>query len=456
MRHRWSGLLLTAFLTSLRLTGQDLIQNGDFNTGLSNWIVTGASWSPQDSLGSPTSGSASMSKSGPCGFGGGFCSGTLLAQCVQVTALKAYALTNYGRSYCSPAGGGTFCSGPSLKVTWFEGSSCSGQTTGAFTGGAGGTGWFAGRTTAVAPAATSSARIEIGLSASDPETPAGIRGDVDKISFVSTGEAVVPNVVAHSVGVGGVLWGTELRVTNLTAAARGLTVKDWIGTTGWQTSSVLVAPQSTVSLGGWSVFNPNSVIEDHPEPVFGAAVLDVDDGLVVQSGILAGPNPSIPQVGPGAGSRCPGWRGGYSYRLNLDGSCNSGSGPIADLVSGFFAPSNEVDILWLSTDDDRRTNLSFINPDQSGATMTVQLLSADGSSAQSVSVYVPARGISQLTDVFRNGGTSVKAANDARGASAARARVSSSTRFYALAYIISNDNNTVGIGLPRLANPQAQ
>jgi hypothetical protein len=341
-------------------------------------------------------------------------------------------------------------------VTWFGGSDCSGQSTGSFSAGAGGTGWTPRRTTAVAPAATSSARIEIGLGASDPETPAGIRGDVDKVSFVPTREAVVPNVVAHSVGFGGVLWGTELRLTNLTAAARGLNVKDWIGTSGWQASAVVVPPHSAVSLGGWSVFNPSSVIEDHPEAVFGAAVLDIDDGLVVQSGILAGPNPSIPQVGPGGGSRCPGWRGGYAYRLNFDGSCNSGSGPIADVVSGFFASSDEVDILWLSTDDDRRTNISFINPDQAGATMTLQLVSADGDAAQAVTIYVPARGIAQLTDVFRSGGATVKAANDARGWSAARAHVSSTTRFYTSAYIISNDNNTAGISLPRISIPAAQ
>ena len=327
---------------------------------------------------------------------------------------------------------------------------------GTFNGGAVGTEWSPGRAAAIAPMSTSSARIEIGLVASDPETPAGIHGDVDKVSFVPTREAVMPDIAAHSVGVGGVLWGTELRLTNLTAVAHGLNVKDWVGTSGWQASAIVVPPNSTVSLGGWSVFNPNSVIEDHSEPVFGAAVLDIDDGLVVQSGILAGPNPSLPQVGPGGASRCPGWRGGYSYRLNLDGSCNSGSGPIADVVNGFFASSDEADILWLSTDDDRRTNITFINPDQSGATMTVQLTSADGGSAQSVSVYVSARGIAQLTDVFRNGGAAVKAANDSKGASAARAHVSSSTRFYALAYIISNDNNTVGIGLPRLAIPQVQ
>jgi hypothetical protein len=53
-------------------------------------------------------------------------------------------------------------------------------------------------------------------------------------------------------------------------------------------------------------------------------------------------------------------------------------------------------------------------------------------------------------DVFCNAGAAVKAANDNVDESAARARISSSTRFFALAYVISNDN-TVGISLPRLA-----
>lgn len=270
-------------------------------------------------------------------------------------------------------------------------------------------------------------------------------------------EVVVPNVAAHSIGIGGVLWGTELRVTNLTGAAHTLTVKDWIGTPGWAPSTVIVPTFATVSVGGWSVFNfnPNvdSVVEDHPEPVFGAAVLDVDDGLTVQSGILAGPNPPIIPGGPGGGLRCPGWLGGYVYRLNTDGNCNQGSGPIADVVDGFFAATDQVDLLWLSTDDARRTNITFINPDVTGATMSVHLVSANGVVAQDVSVFVPARGIAQLTDVFRNSGAPIKAANDTMGASAARARVSSLTRFFALGYVISNGNNTVGISLPRRASP---
>lgn len=266
-------------------------------------------------------------------------------------------------------------------------------------------------------------------------------------------EVVVPDIAAHSIGVGGVLWGSELRVTNLSGVARSFRVTDWIGTPGWQSSTVTVPAFATVSVGGWSVFNSDLAanVEDHPEPVFGAAVLDVDDGLVVQSGVLAGPNPQVPQVGPGGGSRCPGWRGGYQYRLNLDGNCNSGSGPIADVVDGFFPPTAQVDLLWLSSDDDRRTNIAFVNPDPTGATFSVHLVSADGLTTRDVSVFVPARGIAQITDAFRGVGLDVKAANDNLGASAARARISSSSRFFALAYVISNENNTVGISLPRPA-----
>ena len=267
-------------------------------------------------------------------------------------------------------------------------------------------------------------------------------------------EVVIPDVVAHSIGIGGVLWGTEVRITNLTAAPHSLTVTDWIGTPGWTPSTVSVPAFATISVGGWDVFAPNlaSSVEDHPEAVFGAAVLDVDNGLVVQSVVLAGLVPA-PSNGPGVGVglKCPGWQGGYFFRSATGGGCNTGSGPIADVVSGFFAATDQVDLLWLSTDDVRRTNVTFVNPDTTGATMTVHFTGADGVTTADVGVFVPARGIAQLTDVFRNAAAAVKAANHAANASAARAHVTSSTRFYALAFVISNDNNTAGISLPRLS-----
>lgn len=267
-------------------------------------------------------------------------------------------------------------------------------------------------------------------------------------------EVVVPDIVAHSIGIGGVLWGTEVRVTNLTAAPHSLTVTDWIGTPGWTPSTISVPAFATVSVGGWDVFAPNlaSSVEDHPEAVFGAAVLDVDDGLVVQSVVLAGLVPA-PSNGPGVGVglKCPGWQGGYFFRSATGGTCNTGSGPIADVVSDFFAAIDQVDLLWLSTDNVRRTNVTFVNPDTTDATISVHFTAADGVTTADVGVFVPPRGIAQLTDVFRNAAATVKAANDAASASAARAHITSSTRFYALAFVISNDNNTAGISLPRLS-----
>jgi hypothetical protein len=272
---------------------------------------------------------------------------------------------------------------------------------------------------------------------------------------IPAAEVVIPDVVAHSIGIGGVLWGTEVRVTNLTGAPHSLTVKDWIGTPGWTPSTISVPAYSTVSVGGWDVFAPNlaSSIQDHSfGAVFGAAVLDVDDGLVVQSIVLAGPNPPIPP-GPADGGtlKCPGWLGGYYYNPKYSGNCNTGSGPIADVVSGFFTATDQVDLLWLSTDDVRRTNVTFVNPDTTDATISVHFTAADGVTTADVGVFVPARGIAQLTDVFRNAAAAVKAANHAANASAARAHITSSTRFYALAFVISNDNNTAGISLPRLS-----
>lgn len=83
--------------------------------------------------------------------------------------------------------------------------------------------------------------------------------------------------------------------------------------------------------------------------------------------------------------------------------------------------------------------------------VTVSLFPADGSSPVVSRLTVPARTVTQINDIFAPAffGAAVRTRNDALKAAAARATIVSTTRLYSLAYVISNQNNTVTISLPR-------
>jgi hypothetical protein len=96
-------------------------------------------------------------------------------------------------------------------------------------------------------------------------------------------------------------------------------------------------------------------------------------------------------------------------------------------------------------------NLSLINPDAVAADVTVSLFPADGASPVVTRLTVPARTVFQINDIFSTYFGAVRARNDALKAAAARATIVSTTRLYPLAYVISNQNNTVSLSLPRRA-----
>ena len=97
-------------------------------------------------------------------------------------------------------------------------------------------------------------------------------------------------------------------------------------------------------------------------------------------------------------------------------------------------------------------NLSLINPDPVAAKVTLSLFPTDGSSPVVSTFTVDARTVFQINDIFapRYFGA-VRTRNDALKAAAARTTIVSTTRLYPLAYVISNQNNTVSLSLPRRA-----
>ncbi len=270
------------------------------------------------------------------------------------------------------------------------------------------------------------------------------------LGAASTAEArdvIVPNLVARAVGVGGVLWGSELRITNHTATTATVSLKDWIGSPGFRPSQIAIPPAASVSVGGWTVFNSGNAVEDRPDPTFGTVIIDLPDGVTLQSRVLAGVYHGN-QGGGGIpeGFNCSPWTGGYFYAF-WGNDCNYGAGPVLEPVESFFAPTDVVDLPWLETDVERRVNLYLVNPDETSATVEISITSANGQTVRTADVSVPARSVFQINDVFaRDPWRDVRNVNYSQVA--AHARVKSTQRFYALAYLISNQNQTMGVSLP--------
>jgi hypothetical protein len=274
-------------------------------------------------------------------------------------------------------------------------------------------------------------------------------------------EVLLPALAAHVEGANSAVWASEVRVTNLSSAPRTFRIVDWIGTPGWIPSEYSIPPGATTSISGWAIYAGSRANESSlrlPNP-FGAAVADVEEGLVVQTAVLTG-NPRGVFGTLGDTARCSEWTGGWDYEVggifNPDGTvtgedgCNEGAGPVIDNGSNFFPAGTSILLPWLHTDPKRRVNLSLINPDAVAADVTVSLFPADGSSPVVSRLTVPARTVSQINDIFSPAlFGAVRARNDALKAAAARATIVSTTRLYPLAYVISNQNNTVTISLPR-------
>lgn len=274
-------------------------------------------------------------------------------------------------------------------------------------------------------------------------------------------EILLPALAAHVEGANSSVWASEVRVTNLSPAPRTFRIVDWIGAPGWTPSEYTVPPGVTTSISGWAIYAGSHAHDNtlDSRSAFGAAVAEVDEGLFVQTAVLTG-NPRGEFGTLGDTARCSEWTGGWLYEVGgvfqPDGTvtgedgCNEGAGPVIDDTANFFPAGTPILLPWLHTDSKRRVNLSLINPDAVAADVTVSLFPADGSSPVVSRFTVPARTVSQINDIFAPASFgAVRTRNDALKAAAARATIVSTTRLYPLAYVISNQNNTVTISLPR-------
>ena len=279
-------------------------------------------------------------------------------------------------------------------------------------------------------------------------------------SLPVTAEHVVVPVAIYTRGANQSLWTSEVRVTNPTAAPLAFHTVDYLdGAQDWQPilhfqpGDYLVPPGQVVSFGAYGLLGPIAAqcsqeicSVEVPRPYFGAYEIDLDSGLVLESAILTGTAP--PPVGSFVRQPCAVWEGGY---LSGDGvgSCVEGAGPLLRASRTYYPAGAQINLTWLHTHPTRRTNVTFYNPDPVSAVVTLTVTSADGASTASSSVTVPAHAPLQVNDIFSTPPFDVIRAHNGDTTAAARATIVSTTRLYAIGWVISNQNNTVTISEPR-------
>ncbi len=257
------------------------------------------------------------------------------------------------------------------------------------------------------------------------------------LPFRLAGETVLVPIASRVFGQQNAAWTTEVRITNRTGTPLQFTIADWIGTPGFIPATYTVPPHSTTSLGGSDVFR------GPVESAYGLAICTADPGLFVQGAVLSG-----------IGGR--GWSGDDAC-MSYDGggmTCpgDAGAGPLIEGLR-FADPGEETWVPWLHTAWTRRTNLVLVNPDDQAALVTVTITSQDGGTTVSDSLLLPARSYNQLNDLFSQ--QPWRAISEANGlmipccGAGASAVITSDHRLLAMSYVISNNNNSLTISLPR-------
>ena len=260
----------------------------------------------------------------------------------------------------------------------------------------------------------------------------------------ATKRVVIPNVAAFVLGANGSLYGTEVRFFNPTSLPKRFVVVDWIGSEGWKSLEFTVPAGATAPVGGWNIYNSTAKADGHSR--FGAAVCEVDDGMVVLSRMLQTTIPS--SYDPGPSRRCSQGTGGVNGPP-LGTGCVDGVGPTIEFGRDFFNPGEKMELLGLDDPvvEDNRTNLVIINPDPETSTALVEVHDSVGALFQKT-FFVPGRTYFQISDLYSLPEFRPRPADVFLG-SASRATVLCSTRCYAMGYVISNVNNTISVSAPR-------
>jgi len=273
-------------------------------------------------------------------------------------------------------------------------------------------------------------------------------------SQVYAREILIPNVAAFVRGANASFWATEIRLVNTTPVASSFRVVDWIGSPRVLLFETVVPPGATKVIGGWELYSgwPVNPRYFYPsgEAEFGAAICEVDEGLLVVSRTLTS------TVADASGSlfpfSCSGSSGGFVFSPDPSAfkACNWGVGPMLYADRSFFEPGRPQNLLMLNPRRNHyRTNLVIVNGDAVEASVTVDVVGGAGEKASKV-LRVPARTYFQVNDLYSLPELAeLEAASEDIRSFGQRATVTCSTRCFAIAYVISNENNTVSIVEPR-------
>jgi hypothetical protein len=276
--------------------------------------------------------------------------------------------------------------------------------------------------------------------------------------FAARADRVVLPVAIFAPGANQSLWATEIRATNRTSGDLMLHVVDFVGVSRPQLpfapGDYIVPAGQTRSFGAYNLLSPSLAqcgvqcdVAFGQYSYFGAFVVDLDAGVTMGAAILAGSG-VVFSGGVDYFVVCNAWEGGY---LTADGpkACVQGAGPLLENTGDFRPPSAPITLSWLHTQPSRRTNVSFYNPDPVTASVTLTVTAADGVTSANRSITVPAHAVMQLNDIFATPPFDVIRSHNGTATAAASATIISSTRLYAIGWVISNQNNTVTISPPR-------
>ncbi len=271
-------------------------------------------------------------------------------------------------------------------------------------------------------------------------------------------ERVVVPVAIYTAGANQSLWTTEIRATNHTTIDLAIHTIDYVDAADnlllrFASGDYAVPAGQTRAFGAYNLLSPAlaqctgiSCRVSVAWHYFGAYEIEVDAGISLDAAILTGSAPQstyLPSFQP-----CSSWQGGYVSDDGY-GSCVEGAGPLLRGSRGYFPPTTPVSLTWLHTNPTRRTNISLYNPDPVASDVTVTVTSADGTSSANVAIGLPAHSVTQLNDIFSSPPFDTIRAHNGTTTAAARATIVSTTRLYAIGWVISNQNNTVTISEPR-------
>lgn len=252
-------------------------------------------------------------------------------------------------------------------------------------------------------------------------------------------EILIPNVVAFARG------------SYATSSPKSFRVVDWIGSPRQVPYEVTVPAGQTTSVGGFGLYSnwPHPFLFVIDEAEYGAAVCEVEEGLIVLSRTLTSTAPNPP--GTSGMSKCSPNSGEYVYAGPFYfGACNWGVGPILYADRSFFEPEVPQNLLMLNPRRNHyRTNLVIVNGDPTESTVSIVVTNATGTTAR-IDRTVPGRTYYQQNDIYDLPELrGLEELSEATPYFAQRATVTCSTRCDAIGYVISNHNNTVSVVEPR-------